>query len=156
MGRLHRSPDRGGAARGREQEIEQRIRGLSEELAELDRNFAELASGVDPRSIAPQAESSDLNLSTEVRDLLGPLLNELKRATPRPREIDRLRTDIAQLEDRLGPRRGHRGRAAALAARSRLDPQLAIPPSRSSARCSYSWSRSTSSVNARPTPGTAG
>jgi len=90
------------AARGREQEIEQRIRSLSQDLAELDRNFAELASGVDPRRIAPQAESSDLNLSTEVRDLLGPLLNELKRATQRPREIDRLRTDIAQLEDRLG------------------------------------------------------
>lgn len=89
------------AARGREQEIEQRIRRLSEDLAELDRNFAELASGVDPRSIAPQAEPSDLNLSTEVRDLLGPLLNELKRATQRPREIDRLRTDIAQLENRL-------------------------------------------------------
>jgi predicted nucleic acid-binding Zn-ribbon protein len=90
-----------GAARGREQDIEQRIRNLSEDLAELDRNFAELASGVDPQNIAPRAESSDLNLSTEVRDLLGPLLNELKRATRRPREIDRLRTDIAQLRSRL-------------------------------------------------------
>lgn len=90
------------SARGREQEIEQRIRSLSEDLAELDRNFAELASGVDPRSIVPQSEPSELNLSTEVRDLLGPLLNELKRATRRPREIDRLRTDIAQLESRMG------------------------------------------------------
>ncbi len=84
-------------ARGREEEIEAEIRVLSEELADLNRNFSELASGVDPISIELDQVPEELNLMREVRDLLGPLVNELKRATSRPREIDRLRTEISEL-----------------------------------------------------------
>jgi predicted nucleic acid-binding Zn-ribbon protein len=89
------------AARGREQQIEEKIRGLSEELARLDQDFAELAAGVDPRSVELDQPAEDLSLSTEIRELLGPLVNELKRATSRPREIDRLRTEISALQDRI-------------------------------------------------------
>ena len=89
------------AARGREAEIGAEIRALAEELSTLDRNFSELAAGVDPVSIDDEQERQELNLTNEVRDLLGPLVNELKRATSRPREIDRLRTEIGELGDRL-------------------------------------------------------
>ena len=88
-------------ARGREAEIEERIRTLSRERITLDRSFSELASGIDPASIARDETPADLNLGTEVRDLLSPLINELKRATSRPREIDRLRTEIAEQRERL-------------------------------------------------------
>lgn len=88
-------------ARGREEEIESAIRAMSFELAELDRNFSELAAGVDPASIDSEQEPQQLNLAAEVRELIGPLVNELKRATSRPREIDRLRTEISALRDRL-------------------------------------------------------
>jgi len=88
-------------ARGRELEIESEIQSLSEELAELNRNFSELAAGVDPDAIEFDQAQQQLNLTSEVRELLGPLVNELKRATSRPREIDRLRTEIAELHDRL-------------------------------------------------------
>ncbi len=93
---------RADSARGRESEIEDEIRALSEELASLDRNFSELAAGVDPASIDAEQEPQQLNLGEEVRELLGPLVNELKRATSRPREIDRLRTEISELRERLG------------------------------------------------------
>ena len=73
------------AARGREAEIEDGIRALSEELAALNRNFSELAAGVDPASIDAEQTPQQLNLGDEVRELLGPLVNELKRATSRPR-----------------------------------------------------------------------
>ncbi len=88
-------------ARGREQEIEAEIRSLAEELARLNRNFSELAAGVDPLSIDESPKAAELNLANEVRDLLGPLVSELKRATSRPREIDRLRTQIGELSDRI-------------------------------------------------------
>lgn len=89
------------SARGREAEIEAEIRALSEQLASLNRNFSELASGVDPVSIEGDQTQQQINLASEVRELLGPLVNELKRATSRPREIDRLRTEISELRERL-------------------------------------------------------
>lgn len=90
------------SARGREREIEAEIRVLADELASLSRNFSELAAGVDPLSIESDQEQEQLNLTSEVRDLIGPLVSELKRATSRPREIDRLRTEISEHQERLG------------------------------------------------------
>ncbi|MCR9093194.1 MAG: hypothetical protein NXI30_03165 [bacterium] len=89
------------SARGREEEIEAEIRALSDELSSLNRNFSELAAGVDPSSIDAEQAPAELNLGEEVRELLGPLVNELKRATSRPREIDRLRTEISELREQL-------------------------------------------------------
>jgi len=88
-------------ARGREAEIKAEIGELSRQHDDLMRSFSELASGVDPLSIEPDESANELELTREVRDLLGPLVNELKRATSRPREIDRLRTEISNLADRL-------------------------------------------------------
>jgi len=75
-------------ARGREEELVRDIRQLAQEQLELDRSFSALASGFDPAGIALDHEPATLNLTDELRDLLGPLVNELKRATSRPREID--------------------------------------------------------------------
>lgn len=89
------------AGRGRREEIEEEIRALARERDELMRGFAELSSGVDPESFEAGPTADEIDLGTEIRDLLSPLVNELKRATSRPREIDRLRTEIARLEERL-------------------------------------------------------
>jgi len=88
-------------ARGREPEIERQIRARSDDLAGLARSFSELATGVDPLSLEVAQEPSAFEISREVRVLLAPLINELKRATSRPREIDRLRTEIADLDEQL-------------------------------------------------------
>lgn len=111
------------ASRGREDEIEGEIQILSRELSDLTRSFSELASGVDPISIEPDQTDEEIELTREVRDLLGPLLNELKRATSRPREIDRLRTEITEIEERLDKITDARSRIDRLS-RSVQDPEL--------------------------------
>ncbi|MBY0400123.1 mechanosensitive ion channel [Myxococcota bacterium] len=90
---------RSDAASGRETEIQARIQARAEELTSLSRSFSELATGVDPKTLDNAPEPVQFELSRELRVLLAPLLNELKRATSRPREIDRLRTEIADLSD---------------------------------------------------------
>jgi hypothetical protein len=86
---------------GREAELTRRIQEISTRLDELGRSFTELATSVDPADLERQEAPIRVELSSEIRELLGPLLNELKRATSRPREIDRLRTEVAGSEDRL-------------------------------------------------------
>lgn len=92
---------RSDAAGGRETEIQARIQARADELNSLSRSFSELATGVDPQSLDAEPEPARFELAREVRVLLAPLLNELKRATSRPREIDRLRTEITDLGDQL-------------------------------------------------------
>ena len=78
-----------------------------------ERPLAQLLGARDRRrSALPRHEARARFRSSwrrEVRQLLSPLVNELKRATSRPREIDRLRTEIADLggsieDDRRSPR----------------------------------------------------
>lgn len=92
---------RSDAARGQETEIERRIRARAADLASLSRSFSELATGVDPLSLDATPDESPFDLSREVRALLSPLINEIKRATSRPREIDRLRTEITDLDGQI-------------------------------------------------------
>ncbi len=89
------------AARGREQVIRDEITEISAKLEELDTSFSELAAEIDPGEFSDEEEAARLDLGGEIRELLGPLISELKRASSRPREIDRLRTEIDRTEDRL-------------------------------------------------------
>ena len=89
------------AARGRETELERKIQARAADLTGLSRSFSELATGVDPLSLDSDPEPTQFELGRELRVLLSPLINELKRATSRPREIDRLRTEIADLDDQM-------------------------------------------------------
>lgn len=89
------------AARGRESDLERKVRAIAAELERLNRSFSELATGVDPLSLDAEPEAAPFELARELRVLLSPLINELKRATSRPRELDRLRTEIAELESQM-------------------------------------------------------
>lgn len=92
---------RSDAADGRQSEIERRIQERATELRNLARSFSELSTGVDPDALDDVDEPVPFELARELRDLLAPLINEVKRATSRPREIDRLRTEIADHEEQL-------------------------------------------------------
>jgi hypothetical protein len=85
------------AGRGREADLEREIQARASEVARLARSFSELATGIDPVSLDADPEPARFELSQELRVLLAPLIGELKRATSRPREIDRLRTEIADI-----------------------------------------------------------
>ncbi|MFN7956377.1 MAG: hypothetical protein U0610_32015 [bacterium] len=84
---------------GRREELEAQIKNIATDLDLLNRRFKELASGVD----LEQETRTELEFdwTKEVKDLLGPAINELKRVTTRPREMDRLRREIDVLGDRL-------------------------------------------------------
>ncbi len=71
-----------------------------EDLERHRQQFESVATGIEPESFERE-EVPDLDLATEIRDLLGPIVNELKRATTRPRELDRLAREIDDLHERL-------------------------------------------------------
>lgn len=73
---------------------------LAGRLATVEQTFAQIAAGVDLGAFAPKPPQS-FDLGSEARDILAPLLRELKSLTARPREMDRLRSEQAALEERL-------------------------------------------------------
>ncbi|MEW5773332.1 MAG: hypothetical protein AB1916_07380 [Thermodesulfobacteriota bacterium] len=73
---------------------------LASRLAAVERTFAQIAAGVDLEVFAPRPAQA-FDLAAEVREILAPLVRELKSLTARPREMDRLRTEQAALEERL-------------------------------------------------------
>jgi len=89
------------AALGREQAILDDIQEISLKLADLEVSFSELAAEIDPGEFADGDGDATIDLGGEVRELLSPLVSELKRATSRPREMERLRTVIGQTGDRI-------------------------------------------------------
>jgi len=84
----------------RKDELEQQVRNVSSDLDLLRQRFKELASGVDIET-ANGKEETEFDWSREVKDLLGPAIDELKRVTTRPREMDRLRREIDVLNEQL-------------------------------------------------------
>ncbi len=89
------------AGRGREDQLRASIRQISDAITQLEQAFATIAAEVDPIVLEDEPEVEELQLTDEVKELLAPLVSELKRATARPREIDRLRTEIGELSGRV-------------------------------------------------------
>lgn len=73
---------------------------LSVRIKTLKENFVEIASGVDMKLLVAQP-AREFDWSMEVKDVLKPILDEISRMTARPREMDRLRREIAAAENRL-------------------------------------------------------
>ncbi len=76
------------------------LESLRERLNQLQRNFTEIASGISIAEVE-EAEDKEFNWSEELQTLLEPLLNELKRATSQPRQIDRYRTLISEIQEEI-------------------------------------------------------
>lgn len=86
---------------GTKEQISHTIQDLTKRLEALELNFIEIASGIDLEAIYRPKLSQSIDLGNEAKELLGPVLNEIKRITSRPREIDRLRNEIALQQDNL-------------------------------------------------------
>ena len=82
---------------GREGGLKSQIVELSQRLNELEASFEKVATDVDwsEAKKAEPGEKEGLDWNRELRDLLGPVMREVKGMTSRPREMERLR---AQLE----------------------------------------------------------
>ncbi len=72
------------AAVGRQDEITAEITDFSLKLEELDASFTEIAAGVETDSFELEPESEQIDLGHEMRELLGPLIKELKSLSSRP------------------------------------------------------------------------
>lgn len=70
------------------------------ELQDLEQRFRAIASGVDLRDLE-EGEKPDVGWSGELRELLAPLIAEIKSATSRPRRIHRLEREIEVISERL-------------------------------------------------------
>jgi hypothetical protein len=79
-------------------DLEIEFKSRNDKLKKLRTNLDEIASGVDLSSYEQLNSEKTVDWSKEVQELLNPLLNEIKRLTNRPRELDRLYRRIAALK----------------------------------------------------------
>jgi peptidoglycan hydrolase CwlO-like protein len=94
-----RSPE----AAGREDNLKGQIVTLSQRLKDLEASFEKVATDVEwiDEKKAEQAEKEGLDFRKELRELLGPVMREVKQMTAKPREIERLRAQMENLDAQI-------------------------------------------------------
>ncbi len=80
--------------------LSEEINALEQQIERLDWDFESIATGVDLEVLAARPAKT-FDWQQEIQEVLGPLIEELKNMTARPREIDKLRREIANYEKRL-------------------------------------------------------
>jgi hypothetical protein len=78
----------------------QKLNELGQELEGRKRDFEAIATGVELEIFTIQPRES-FDLRAEIQEVVGPILIELKKITERPREIERLRNEVAYYEKRI-------------------------------------------------------
>lgn len=73
---------------------------LNTQVKELQKDFVRIATGVEIETGTPE-QKKRFDWQEEVQALFGPLLRELRGLTAHPREIEKLRTEIAYYQTRL-------------------------------------------------------
>ncbi len=91
----------GPEGQGREQTIRAEISELQKKYEALEKNFNDLASEVNYDAIVNPEKSKGFNWNEELREILGPLIREVQRATSKPREIEKHRSDIEAYDFQL-------------------------------------------------------
>jgi predicted nucleic acid-binding Zn-ribbon protein len=86
---------------GREQSIRKDINELQQKYDQLEKSFNDLASEVNFDTIVNPEKSKGFNWNEELKEILGPLIREVQRATSKPREIEKLRSDIEAADFQL-------------------------------------------------------
>jgi hypothetical protein len=89
------------AGQGSEQPIRQDISELNKKLEVLEKNFNDLASEVNFDAIVNPEKSKGFNWNEELKEILGPLIREVQRATSKPREVEKHRSDIEAYDYQL-------------------------------------------------------
>lgn len=75
---------------------------LDTHLQDLQKNFNAIAIGsIDVSAFEKKTDAKPFNWQEELKDVIQPILDELKRLTEKPRAIEKLRTEKAALEAKL-------------------------------------------------------
>ena len=90
--------------RGDRQGVEQEIRDLEKDKKEYWQQFIELSTGIALADRQPQTDLSKRDILKEMQELVAPMIDTLRRASERPRRIERLKNEIFNLEQDLSPR----------------------------------------------------
>lgn len=109
--------------RGREQLLTARITQLNGKLFDLEQNFNDLSSEISFNSM-DKSQDLDFDWGRELKDILRPLVRELQRATSRPREIEKHRSDIEGYDQQLELINRAMGRISKLMKASTCPPKL--------------------------------
>lgn len=96
-------------------EVGKRVDTARERLAQLRLNFRTIATGVEETAYASETEAA-ASLDTEIKDLVKPLIVELRQMTAKPREMEALRTARETWRARLALAEAALKRANSLAA----------------------------------------
>ncbi len=73
--------------------LQETLAELQERLRATENTFQNIATGIDLETFAPKSKT-EFNWQEEVQEIVGPIIEELKKMTARPREIERLRNEI--------------------------------------------------------------
>ncbi len=80
--------------------IGEEIQQLSDRIESMERDFETIATGVDMGAFE-ETPSQDFDWKKELQVLLGPVIQELKSLTERPRQVEKLRREMAAQENQL-------------------------------------------------------
>lgn len=81
-------------------ELSKEIDKLNERLESLKINFEEIATGLDLETFYTKPQKR-FDWKEEIQTLIGPIVNDLKNMTARPRLIENLRTQVAYYEKQI-------------------------------------------------------
>ena len=73
---------------------------LTKRLGGLTKDFESIVTGVDLESFTARPRKS-FDWKEEIQDVLGPIIEEMKRVTARPREIEKSRSEVTYYENQL-------------------------------------------------------
>ncbi|MGA1864943.1 MAG: hypothetical protein ACMUHX_07770 [bacterium] len=73
---------------------------INTRIEALEKNFEAIATGID-LTLFTSAPRERFDLKDELQDLLSPIIQEIKNMTKHPREIEKLRNNIAYYEERI-------------------------------------------------------
>lgn len=85
---------------GREKELRSRMDELEMKMQVMEGSFERLSAGVSLGTLEEEKDKG-VNWNRELAEFLGPLMNEVKKMTSRPRKIEALRNETAQYESQL-------------------------------------------------------
>lgn len=85
---------------GERQELEEEIGDLSSQIRSFEINFSEIASGID-MELFEEKLLRTFDWSEELKEIIKPILDDMRGMTASPREIDQLRREAAEIEKQL-------------------------------------------------------
>lgn len=82
-------------------EAAQKIANLQREIEDLDKEFSNIAAGLDLERVGSERDQT-IDLNQELKEVLRPLIEEFRDITAAPRETEELRSEISSIQEQLG------------------------------------------------------